>query len=113
MKLKTLICVLFFAACGTTKKTSILQVSTPLAPDATVEVLGAGQKIPDGAKLLGQIKIGDSGVSVKCSYDKVIADAQSQSRAMGGNIMQITWHKEPDMLSTCHRIKADIYLLKK
>ena len=109
-----LFCFLFIcAACGTSKNTSVLMVATPLAANAEVEVIGKGQTIPNGAKLLGHIKIGDSGLTSggNCTYDKVVADAVTQSRAMGGNLMQITEHKEPNILfSNCHRLFCDVYL---
>ena len=103
---------LLLFSCGTSKTTSVLVPSTPLAYDATVDIIGIGQKVPDGAKLLGQIKIGDSGITAggNCTYDKVVNDAIIQSRAMGGNLLQIRQHKEPNiLLSSCHRIWCDVY----
>lgn len=99
-------------ACQTSKKVSVLQTSTPLAQDAKVEVIGKGQQVPSGAKLLGHIKIGEGGATPakNCTYDRVIADAQSQARAMGGNLIQVTQHKEPSIwTTTCHRIWCDVY----
>ena len=108
---KVLLFSLIFASCGTAKKTSILSYATPLPEGAKVEILGKGQIVPEGAKLLGEIKIGDNGLTTKCDYATVINDATTQARGMGGNILFITEHKEPNMLtSTCHRIKANVYL---
>jgi hypothetical protein len=105
--------IVILSGCSTSKSTSILNYSTPLPQDAKVEILGQGQVLPEGAKLLGHIKIGDTGFSTNCGYEKVIRDAEKQARVMGGNYLQITKHKEPNMGSTCHRIEADIYLVKK
>lgn len=104
----------FAWGCGpTTKKVSVLNVATPLPPGTEVQVLGATQSVPTGAKILGNVKIGDGLTGTnKCTYAKVVADAQEQARGMGGNLIQIRKHKEPDMWSTCHRIECDVYFLK-
>lgn len=98
---------------GTSKKTSVLTVATPLPAGTQVEVIGVGQSVPPGAKLLGAVKIGDDMTATKkCTYDKVVADAQEQARMMGGNLLQIKKHTEPNVWSTCHRLECDIYLVK-
>jgi hypothetical protein len=99
-------------SCGTSKQVSIINYNTPLDSKQQVEVLGIGQQISSEYKLLGSIKIGDSGFTTKCSYLEVITDAQNQARAMGGNVIVITKHKEPNGWSTCHRISADVYFKK-
>jgi hypothetical protein len=99
-------------SCGTMKTVSIINYSTPIDTKQAVEVMGIGQQIPSNYKLLGSIKIGDGGFTTKCSYAEVITDAQIQARAMGGNVLVITKHKEPDAWSSCHRINADVYLKK-
>jgi hypothetical protein len=107
------IALLLVCCSPTTKTVSVLKPSTPLPSTTIVEVVGMGQKI-ENATLLGHVKIGDGNTkSSNCTYDKVIADAQNQARGMGGNLIQITKHKEPDQLvSTCHRLWADVYLKK-
>jgi hypothetical protein len=73
-----------------------------------------GQKVQEGAKLLGHVKIGDSGFTLNCAYDVVIAAAQEKAKSMGGNLLQITRHKTPNMwTSSCHRIEGDVYYVKK
>ncbi len=102
---------LLFSSCQTSKTIGVVNFATPQPKDTKVEIFGMGQKLPEGLKLLGQIKIGDSGLTTNCGYDTVISQAQDAARTMGGNVLQITWHKEPNILgSSCHRIKADVYL---
>lgn len=114
--MKTLLfsALLVLVSCGTTsKQVSVVAVATPLPAGTTVEVMGAGQPVPAGAKYLGAVKIGDGNTATKnCTYAKVVADAQEQARAMGGNLLQIKKHTEPNLISTCHRIECDVYLLK-
>ena len=104
---------LVLISCGTSKTTSVLNYSTPLPAGTPVEVIGIGQKLPNDVKFIGSISVGDSGFTSNCSYQEVINDAMSLARGMGGNIVQITSHKEPDIWSTCHRFKADVYYMTK
>lgn len=101
------------SACSTSKQTNVLNYSTPLPAGSYVEIIGLGQTVQKGAKFLGSISVGDSGFTSQCSYQEVIRDAMNLARGMGGNIVQITEHKEPDLWSTCHRIKADVYYITK
>jgi len=100
------------ACSGTSKTVSVAVVSTPLPPDAKIEVLGNSQAMPTNARYLGSVKIGDDAMtaSKNCTYDRVISDAQEQARAMGGNVLQIKKHIEPNIWSTCHRLECDVYL---
>jgi len=95
--------------CGTVKNVNVLTYSTPLASNVPIEFMAQGQNVPNNAKLLGSINIGDSGFTVNCSYQQVINDLQNQARKMGGNLLYITEHKVPDSSSTCHRISANVY----
>lgn len=104
---------LVLISCGTSKTTSVLNYSTPLPAGTPVEVFGIGQKLPNDVKFIGSISIGDSGFTTKCSYQEVINDAINLARGMGGNVIQITEHKEPNILCDCHRIKADVYYIPK
>ena len=90
-----------------------MTVATPLPAGTEVQVLGLGQSVPAGAKIIGSVKIGDGNTMAKnCTYTRVVADAQEQARGLGGNVLQITKHKQPDLWSTCHRLWADVYLIK-
>jgi len=93
--------------CGTAKQTSIVKYATPT--DEEVQVIGVGQSVPTGAVLLGSVSIGDGGFTTKCTYGDVIRDATTQAQAMGGNILYIKKHKEPNLWSTCHRLKCEVY----
>ena len=110
-KIIFLLFILVLSACSTSKQTNVLNYSTPLPAGSSVEIIGLGQTVQKGAKFLGSISVGDSGFTSQCSYQEVIRDAMNLARGMGGNIVQITEHKEPDLWSTCHHIKADIYYI--
>ena len=90
-----------------------MSAATPLPQGTVIQVIGIGQQPPKDAKLIGSVKIGDGYTLAKnCTYPKVVADAQEQARGMGGNLIQIKKHKEPDILSTCHRLECDVYFTK-
>ena len=82
---------------------------TPLAKDAEVLVLDMAAPMPENAGVIGQIKIGDTGFTTKNgNYAAVLNIAKDEARKAGGNVVKITEHKSPDMLSSMHRIKAVI-----
>lgn len=111
-KIVLCLCVIIISACGTSKQSFVISVATPLDKNSFVEVVGMGQKIPQTSKLLGRVKIVDSGFTAleNCTYAQVVADAQTQARGMGGDLIQITEHREPQLLKTlCHRIWCDVY----
>lgn len=101
-------------ACGTAKKVSTIQHLQALPIGSSVDIIGIGQKLPENAKLVGQIKIGDKGMTVHCKYDQILSDAVNECRKLGANVFQITEHKEPSLTtSTCHQIKGDAYFVQK
>ncbi|MDR3327087.1 MAG: DUF4156 domain-containing protein [Prevotellaceae bacterium] len=104
--------LLMMQSCGTVKRVSVLNYSTPLSADTEVEIYSSTQQIPSNLLFLGTVSIGDGGFTTKCSYSEVINDLKQQSLAVGGNVLVITMHKEPSFASTCHRIKADVYKKK-
>ena len=82
---------------------------TPLNKDMEVMILDIDAPMPENAEVLGQIKIGDTGFTTKNgNYAAVLNIAKDEARKAGGNVVKITEHKSPDMLSSMHRIEADI-----
>ena len=80
-----------------------------LDENATIHVYEVDDQIPSNSKLIGNIKIGDTGLSTNCKYDKVIKEAKNEAKKANANIIKITELKTPDLLSSCYRIKADLY----
>lgn len=95
-------------ACTPSKRVSVSQSFTPLAPEAPVAVFSKEEPAPEGSAILGSVKMGDTGFTTSCSYAKVIEAAKQSAREIGGNALKITEHKLPSVWSTCHRITADI-----
>jgi len=62
-------------------------------------------------KRIGNIIIKDTGFSLDCSYETIKKMAKKETLKLGGNCLVINEHKKPDKWSTCHRIKAEVYLI--
>ena len=58
------------------------------------------------AQELGDIRIKDSGLSLNCDYDAVVALGTQQAQQLGANVLRIYAHELPGTWSTCHRIRA-------
>lgn len=95
------------ATVSTTKKYS------PLPKTETIYVFGLNDAMPTGAESLGTVKIGDSGLSVGCSFENVVDLAREKARNVGGNGIKLLSVREPDFGSTCYRISAEILKLPK
>jgi len=86
------------------------QPKEPYALDQSrsIAVLGVSEPVPEGAHKLGAVKIGDSGFSTSCGWERVLAEARGAASKAGGNVVKITSHDPPGFASSCHRITAEI-----
>ncbi len=95
-------------SCSPSANSALLKNYPTLGFDEEVIVLKIDDPRPKNAEVLGTIKIGDTGFSIKCNYESVVERAKLEARKAGGNIIQLTKHKKPNFWSTCHRINATI-----
>lgn len=58
------------------------------------------------AQELGDIRIKDTGLSLVCDYETVVALGTKQAQQLGANVLRIYEHQLPGTWSTCHRIQA-------
>ncbi|MGQ1948700.1 hypothetical protein ACT3CD_16535 [Geofilum sp. OHC36d9] len=101
--------LILFSSCNPKISTSLSRSYPPLDYKQDIVVIGLDQSEPDNSEVLGQVKIGDTGFSTKCSYDIVIDRAKLEARKAGGNAIKIIKHAPPSAMgSTCHRITAKI-----
>lgn len=104
-----LLAVVLAVGCSPKITSSLSSRYQALSPDAEVVVLGLNDSKPENAEFLGHIKVGDTGFTMKNgNYDEVLKIAKEQARKAGGNVLKITEHKTPDLVSSIHRIKADV-----
>lgn len=100
---------LLITSCSPKVTTSIIKKYDPTDFKTEVVVLGVDDQIPNDAEVLGDLKIGDSGFTSKCTYEEVITQAKMEVMKVGGNVLKIIEHKLPTAMgSTCHRIIAKI-----
>ncbi|MCL2327068.1 MAG: hypothetical protein FWC39_01000 [Bacteroidetes bacterium] len=100
--------ILFLTSCSARLTSSIQKTYAPLDYKEEVRVFNLGEETPPNAEKLGTVKVGDSGFSTNCNYAVVIDKAKTEARKVGGNALKITEYKLPDVMSTCHRITADV-----
>ncbi|MCC5931125.1 MAG: hypothetical protein JJU28_17895 [Cyclobacteriaceae bacterium] len=105
----SLLCLFILNACAPKISTQISSTQAPLQYDEEVVVLSADDHVPVDAEFIGKVKISDSGLTLNCGYEVVLEKAVEATRKAGGNVLQITEHKLPNMGSSCHRIAGNIY----
>ena len=101
---------ILLTSCSATLSSKLVKNYQPLSEDNKIFILEAAANVPFQSELIGDVKIGDSGFSVDCGYNKVMTEAMSMARKAGANIIKINELKEPDFFgSSCYRLKAKIY----
>lgn len=68
--------------------------------------------VPESAKVMGSIKLGDTGFSVSCSEQKAIQILKKEACSLGANVVLIKSELLPGFLSSCYRCEADFLLIK-
>ncbi|MCI5083246.1 MAG: DUF2846 domain-containing protein [Saprospiraceae bacterium] len=81
----------------------------PIEAEQEILVFRNSENIPSSSALVGELSIGDKGFSTDCDYETVLAEAKKTARKSGSNLLLIKEIIEPDVLSTCYRIKAGMY----
>jgi len=95
----------------TPKVSSNLAVNSPSPISKSVEiyVIEEGGSVPNNSEFVGNLKIGDTGFSTDCGYEKVILEAKKTARKSGSNFILLTEVKKPNFTSSCYRIKGSMY----
>ncbi|RVU90781.1 hypothetical protein EH230_07655 [Flavobacterium columnare] len=110
-KVLFLLTVFIISSCSTSISTKLTNKSyQKLNDNSQVIVLKGEDILPNNSEFIGDVKIGDTGFTTDCGYDKVITDAKNAAKNAGGNMIQLIEVKKPNVLvSSCYRIKAKIY----
>ena len=69
--------------------------------------------VPGEATVVGKVKVTDSGMTIgsDCLYGNMLALAVKKTAESGGNALHIDKHKNPDFVSSCHRVWGTMLLL--
>ncbi|WP_300565029.1 hypothetical protein [Flavobacterium sp.] len=110
-KLLFLSTIILFVSCATSISTKLANKNyQKLNDENQILILEKNDVLPNNSEFIGDIKIGDSGFTTDCGYNKVVSDATNSARNAGANIVQITEVKKPSIMgSSCYRIRAKIY----
>lgn len=100
-------------SCGSTVSTTVTKSYDILNYQEEIMVFEVGEEVPESSELLGTVRIGETGFSIKCSYEVVVNEASQEARKVGGNAIKIVEHNKPDFWSSCHRITAEIFRIEK
>lgn len=111
--LVALMSVIIFNSCAPKVTTSISKTQATTNYNEDIVVYSVSDPFPENCEVLGTVKIGDSGFTMKCNLEIVTNLAKIEARKAGGNAVKITEHKTPDLISTCHRINASILKVNK
>ena len=104
-----LLILFFLTACSPKINTQITKTYPTISYNQEVKVFGLKTVLPANVEVIGSVKIGDSGLTLNCTYEIVLENAKNEARKIGGNAIIITEHLYPNLLgSSCHRIKAHI-----
>ena len=96
-------------SCAPKLKSNIVTTFEPLSKNELIVVLELADNQDIEGTLVGNISATDSGFSVECGFYQNIDNLKEIARNAGANLVKITEIKEPNRLSTCYRLKANIY----
>ncbi|WP_396186549.1 hypothetical protein [Flavobacterium sp.] len=96
-------------SCSASISTSFTSQNKPLTIEDKVAFLDLINKVPEGAKKLGEAKYGDNGFSTSCDFNTILINARKSARANGANIVKVVKKSTPDLWSTCYRITVEFY----
>lgn len=108
-KIFSLFLILLLISCGSNIKSNFTSQNKPLTIEDKVAFLDLLNKVPDGAKKLGEAKYGDSGFSTSCDFNTILINARKLARANGSNIVKVVKKSTPDLWTTCYRITVEFY----
>ncbi len=81
--------------------------TAPKSPDCKLDVYEPGLLPTDHSlPVIGEINIRDSGFTVNCGRTRIRQMLRERACAAGADAIEITQEKNPDLLSSCYRVKA-------
>ena len=88
------------------------QVRSPAPATGGFVVIKDTEPFTGTADELGDIEIKDTGLTLSCNYETVVALATKEAQQLGANVLRIYEHRLPDLWgSSCHHIRAKALLV--
>jgi len=88
LHISILLILVLLTGCSPKIKSSIISKQSTLPYDAEIFVFSVKDPIPEGLKSVGNISLGDTGFTIKCSYEIMIGKAKTEARKAGANIIK-------------------------
>lgn len=95
--------------CSASVSSTFSNTLKPLTIEDKVAFLDLQHNVPEGSIKIGEAKYGDSGFSVDCDFNSNLIKARTLARQNGANIIKIIEKKNPDLWSSCYRMKIEFY----
>jgi hypothetical protein len=80
------------------------------SPTEEVLLFAQYDDVPSVYEVIGSVSVGDSGFTLKCGLTDVIEVAKKRAREVGGDAIRLIVVTEPDLLSSCYRITAEVLI---
>ncbi len=98
---------LFIASCAPSINYTLIKESgTPKGLADRIDIYLDDQNIPRGVTVIGEVHVGDTGLSVGCGYNTALSLVKDQAREVGADAAYLVRVLKPDILSTCYRVTA-------
>ncbi|HEY2775238.1 MAG TPA: hypothetical protein VGK20_14415 [Candidatus Binatia bacterium] len=80
-----------------------------LAPTCCPDLYQMNDAVPGNALLIGEVRLGDTGFSTRCSQQEAMERVRAQACRIGADLVKITAQNYPNFVSTCYRVRAGLY----
>ena len=100
---------MIMAACSPAVFVHADKTAEPLPENCSPVFLELGTPVPANAFRIAEVYVGDSGFSINCGKDNAREAVRKQACKAGADIVSIVSVSEPNFLSDCYRIKAQLY----
>lgn len=108
-KFLILITIVGFTSCSPKITSNFTNPQPKLSIDEKVALLDIEHNLPENIVKVGELRFQDSGFSTDCSFNSLMTQARNEARKNGANIVKVVDKKKPDLWSSCHRLKIELY----
>ena len=95
--------------CSPRIKPNITNPKPALTIEDKVALLDIEHELPENVQKIGSLEYKDSGFSTDCSFNSLMNRARRTARENGANIVKVIEKKNPNLWSSCYRLKIDFY----
>ncbi len=82
---------------------------SPRNEDCAILSLSEGETPFRAMEKIAEIGVGDTGMTIQCGFWDVYWALSRRACAVGGELLHVTEIKEPNLLTSCFRMKGDVY----